>query len=143
MMSELDDLAAQAEAFERVGAAPADGSPPPPPPEPPEEACVKEIAGILGAARGIAKARKFPRVATVLDDEVIEQFSRGLAPVLVKYDIRPAAFFGQWEAEIMAVLVCGPVLWSIVQAFRDDWEWKAAQAAKEVAKDTASEPGKS
>jgi hypothetical protein len=129
-MTELDRL--EAEAAELDAAQPgAPGAEPAPEPEPAADPHA-EVRGILEALRAIARAKDFAKAAAVLSDDAIESLAGALAPVLEKYGLSAGDFFGKWKAEIMALLVAGPVVVELVTAFRLDLDRKAAAAAKEV-----------
>ena len=135
-MIELDQLAAQAaqldaEAASATGAT-ADAEPHVSEPEPTPADPGRELAAILEGLRAIAKARGFKRTAATLDDESIAAMVAALLPVLEKYGITPSGLFGRWGPEIGALLVCGPLVWSLFVALRQDLEEKAAAAAKPV-----------
>lgn len=95
----------------------------------PRETPTREmIANLLRAL--IAKATgRFPSLVAVWTAGDVENFSGALAPLLDKYGLTPA-WLKAWEAEIAALLICGPLIFGTVLAVRADLEAERARAAK-------------
>ena len=101
---------------------------PAPPPKPATETQLNALLEML-----IKQAsQKFPSVADVWDDEKRALFCGALGPLLDKYHLDAFGFFELWKVEIMATVICVPLLYLTAMAIRADLERDAAGKAKDV-----------
>lgn len=132
-MSGLDALAGEAAAVDReANGEPGPGGQPGAPPAD-EKKTSTEAQLNTALALVIDKAGdKFPSVKPVWDDGKRAMFCGALAPVLDKYDVDAFGFFEEWHVEIMAVVICVPLLWLTAKAIRADLDAAAQSREKEI-----------
>lgn len=141
----LDAIAREAAAIDAGAAAPGSDAPPGPDagaaaPQPEKISTEAQLDGLLKMAIDQA-ARKFPSVGPVWSDEKRAMFCGALGPLLDKYDVVPFAFFERWRVEIMATVICVPLLYATALAIRADLDRVAAAAAKDVSPGAESVAG--
>jgi hypothetical protein len=113
-----------------------------PQPEPPKqekpstEAVLNNLLG-MAIAEG---SKKFPSIEPIWTGEKRSMFCGALGPLLDKYDVDAVAFFERYAVEIMAVVICVPMLYLTVQAIRLDLAAQSRGAEVDITPATAPQP---